>query len=264
MFKVTKFPHGTLSWADCSSTDPDKTKKFYADVMGWGTEDIPIGEGAVYTMFKHDGETVAASSGMQEDMKKQGIPSHWNVYVTVDDVDSMTGKVTELGGTVIAEPFDVFDSGRMMVLQDPTGAMLSLWQAKNHIGAGLVNTPGAMTWNELATRDPEKAKAFYSKLLGWKFTDGPSDGYWMIENNGRTNGGMIKMDENWGEMPPTWSVYFSVADIKDTAEKVKASGGKMPMEITDAQGVGQFVLASDPTGAMCSFIQLNEPQPWTE
>ena len=135
---------------------PAKAKPFYAELMGWEIEDVPMGEGMFYTMYKSDGEHVAGLSQMQPEMQSQGMPSHWSSYVTVDDVDALAGKVTELGGTVISEPFDVFDSGRMMVLQDPTGAIVCLWQAKNHIGSGLVNTPGAMTWNELTTNDPKK------------------------------------------------------------------------------------------------------------
>lgn len=263
MFKVTKYPQGAFSWADCSSTDVAKSKQFYIDVMGWSFEDIPIGEGQFYTMYKHDGETVAAMSGMQQAMKDQGVPSHWNNYVTVDDVDAMTKKAKDLGATIIAEPFDVFESGRMSVFQDPVGAVLSMWQPKNHIGGSLVNTPGAMTWNELMTRDTDKAKDFYTKLFGWTYeTD--ERGYIMIANNGRPNGGILKMDDSFGDMPPTWGTYFSVANIEDTEKKVKSAGGKVNMGITDAGEAGRFIVASDPTGAVCTFMQLNQPQPWEE
>ena len=68
---------------------------------------------------------------------------------------------------MIAPPFDVMDAGRMAVVQDPTGAMFELWQAKEHIGAGLVNEPGAFTWTELITPDIPKAAAFYNAVLGW-------------------------------------------------------------------------------------------------
>ena len=53
----------------------------------------------------------------------------------------------------MAEPFDVMDVGRMAVIVDPAGAALCLWEPKRHIGASLVNTPGALTWNDLLTPD---------------------------------------------------------------------------------------------------------------
>jgi hypothetical protein len=263
MFKVTKYPHGTFSWADCASTDSATGKKFYAELMGWQIEDMPMGDDLFYTMYKQDGEYTAALSPMQAGMQEQHVPSHWNSYITVDNVDALAGKVKELGGTIIAEPFDVFDSGRMMVIQDPTGAMVSFWQAQNHIGAGLVNTPGALTWNELYTRDLEKAKDFYSKLLGWTYTrqEGAMD-YFVIMNGSRPNGGMMTIAPTMGDMPPNWTVYFSVADIDKTVEKAKSLGGQLATPIMDAGGVGRIGFIIDPTGAMAAYIQTAQPQEW--
>ncbi|MCL4879224.1 MAG: VOC family protein [Anaerolineae bacterium] len=258
MFKVTKYPHGTFSWADCGSTDPAKSKAFYTALMGWTAEDMPLGENMFYTMFKQDGLNVAGLGPLMV----EGMPSVWSSYVSVDNVDAISTKVKELGGTVMMEPMDVFDSGRMMMLQDPTGAVLGAWQPKNHIGASLVNTPGAMTWNELTTRDLAKAKDFYTKLFVWETSVDATSGYTTFLNNGRSNGGVMQMDESWGDMPPVWSVYFSVADIDATIAKVEPNGGKVIMGKTDAGGIGVFAVIADPTGAVCSFIQLKEPQPW--
>lgn len=262
MYKVEKYPHGTFSWADLASTDATKSRDFYANLMGWDTQEIPIGGGAVYTMFLHEGETVSAVSQMPPDMQKAGIPSHWNNYVTVEDVDSMASKVAELGGTIIAEPFDVFENGRMMVVQDPGGATLSLWQPKNHIGASIVNTPGAMSWNELATRDLEKVRDFYSQLLGWDIKKDETQNYHYILNNGRMNGGINVMDENFGDMPSVWTTFFSVADIDATVAKASELGGNLMMPIITVEGNGRLAVMADPTGAVCTFIQLDQPEAW--
>ena len=258
MYTVTKFPHGTFSWADNSSTDAEKAKEFYVKVMGWDKEELPIGDGVTYTMFKQDGHNVAALSPMQPEMQKQGIPSHWNYYVTVDDVDAVASKVAESGGKLVAEPFDVFEDGRMAVIQDPTGAVLSLWQAKNTIGAYLVNTTGAMLWNELYTRDVETAMNFYGKLLGWKYEKMEGQEYWLIKNNGRMNGGVMLMDDSWGETPPYWTGYYNVADIEATEKKIEASGGTIVQPIFQAGDVGRMIIISDPAGAT---LALMEPDP---
>jgi len=265
MFKVEKYPHGTFSWVDCASTDTSKNKQFYADLMGWKIEDIPMSETEFYTMYKLDGENAAALSPMHDDMKNSGIPSHWNSYITVDDVDALEDKITELGGKVVMGPFDVFDNGRMIILQDPTGAMVNLWQPKNHIGASVVNKPGAFTWNELATREPQKAIQFYSDLLGWtSMAQDGRDDYWMVMNNGRVNGGVIAMDDSWGDMPPVWTVYFSVADLDKTIEKAKSLGGSVMMDATDAGEIGRFAILNDPIGAGFQVIELSNPDTWTE
>lgn len=258
MFKVSKYPHGTFSWADCSSTDHAKSKAFYTTIMGWEAEDLPLDDNMAYTMLKHDGLNVAGLGPMMA----EGMPSVWTSYVNVDSVDDIAKKTKELGGTIVFEPMDVFDSGRMMMLQDPTGAVVGVWQAKNHIGSSLVNTPGAMCWNELATRDMKKASEFYSSLFGWEYSVDEASGYTSILNKGRYNGGIMQMDENWGEMPPVWSTYFSVADLDATIAKVEANGGKVIMPRTPAGEIGHFSIVADPTGAVCSIIELKKPDSW--
>ncbi|MCA9883055.1 MAG: VOC family protein [Anaerolineaceae bacterium] len=265
MYTVTKYPQGHFSWADNSSKDAAAAKKFYLDVMGWDKEEVPMGGGEFYTMFKQDGQHVAGLGQMQQQMMDSGMPSVWNNYISVDDVDAMAEKAKSLGGTVIAGPFDVFESGRMATIQDPTGAFISLWQPKNHIGAGLVNTVGAMCWNELMTSDVEKAKTFYSDLLGWTYNKmdmGEAGDYWLIQNAGRPNGGIFPLMGEMAGMPPSWAAYFTVADIEATAEKVEAAGGKIHVPVSEATGTGRFILAEDPAGAICYFIQLYQAQPW--
>lgn len=261
MYKVTKYPHGTFSWADCSSTDWAEGKKFYSEVLGWETEDLPMGEGLFYTMFKQDGENVGAINPMPADM--QGVPSHWNNYITVDNVDSLVDKVKEFGGTVVAEPFDVFEDGRMMVIQEPTGGTVSLWQTKNTIGAGLVNTVGAMVWNELMTRDPQTAMDFFNKLLGWEYQQDGDNEYYMIVNRGRMNGGILKLGEEYGEAPSAFMVYYNVADIDASVEKVKSLGGTIHVQ-AEAKDVGRFAMIEDPQGAMLYLLEAKNIDVWSE
>ena len=264
MYKVTKFPHGTFSWADTSSMDGAAAKQFYAELMGWDIEETPMGDGEFYSMFKKDGSYTAALSQINEEQAASGMPSMWTSYVTVDDIDSLTSKVTELGGTVVMEPFDVLESGRMMVLIGPTGEGLALWQPKNHIGAGVVNDVGALTWNELMTTDPQKAQDFYGGLLGWTFDKSEHMEYYTIKNNGRPNGGIFPTPEGM-EAPPNWTVYFAVADIEKTVAKATELGGTVIMPATEAQGVGTFATLADPAGAVFAVITyLEGGDPWEE
>jgi predicted enzyme related to lactoylglutathione lyase len=263
MYTVTKFPHGTFSWADLMSTDQASAHKFYVDLMGWGTEDAPMGEGLVYTSFQQDGHNVGAVSPMPQQMLDQGVPSHWQNYITVDDVDALEAKVTELGGKVIAPPFDVFDNGRMMTIQDPTGGVVCLWQAKTSIGAGMVNTVGAMCWNELSTSDPAAAQDFYGKLLGWTFDKDPNSDYYYIKNNGRFNGGILKTPDEMKDAPSFWMVYYTVKDTDATAAKAKELGGTLVSDVIDSPA-GRMVVISDPTGGVFSAIQAGNPEVWLE
>ena len=262
-FKVTKYPQGTFSWADCATTDAATAKQFYAELMGWQIEDFPMGDDLYYTMYSQDGCNTVGLSPMPAGM--DGVPSHWNSYISVDDVDALTDKAKELGATILAGPMDVFDNGRMVSFQDPTGAVVNLWQPKSHIGAQIVNTPGAMTWNELMTGDTEKAREFYGALLGWTFS--PMEGmpdYHIIMNGTRPNGGIMSFPEGMEGVPPNWGVYIAVDDIDAKVAKAKELGATVPMGIIDSGDIGRMALVTDPTGATFEMIQSNNPQPWEE
>src|SRR5215813_11749700 len=165
---MTKHEPGTFSWAELMTTDSGKAKKFYEPLLGWDFDDMPAGPDMIYSMSKVGGQYVGGLFTMGESMK--GMPPAWASYVTVEDVDAAAKKVTANGGSIMKEPFEVMDVGRMAVVADPTGAALCLWQARKHIGAGVIHDPGAMTWNELFTGDVDRAGKFYSTLFGWTLT----------------------------------------------------------------------------------------------
>ena len=121
-----------------------------------------------YTLLQLDSNDVAGLYTLNDDQKQQGVPPHWLSYVLVEDADASANKATELGGKVMMGPFDVPNVGRMAIVHDPTGAVFALFQAGEHKGTvPMGNKPGMFCWNELATRDPDAAKAFYSGLFGW-------------------------------------------------------------------------------------------------
>ena len=145
-----------------------------------------MGEGMVYSMQQIDGKNVAALYDQREEQKSAGMPPMWLTYFTVDDVDAATAKVGPADGMVIQEPFDVFDAGRMSVVADPTGGVIGLWQAKDHIGSQLVQENGSVAWNELMSSDAEKSKTFLENVLCVSFHADPVMGdYAMMMVNGR-------------------------------------------------------------------------------
>ncbi len=88
--------------------------------------------------------------------------------------------MTILGATVLAPPFDVFDAGRMAVLQDPTGAVFSVWEARRNKGLGVVDEPGAFCWAELMAKDLPRAETFYKSLFGWGTRGDPRYTEWTL------------------------------------------------------------------------------------
>jgi uncharacterized protein len=179
-----------------------------------------------------------------------GQPTAWNSYVTVDDADAAATRAGELGATVISEPFDVMELGRMAVIQDPVGAFFCVWQARDSIGAELVNCHGLLSLNQLNTPDPERASEFYSALFGWRIEAVPDTEipYWGIYRGESLNAGMMQQPPD-APAPPHWLVYFGSDDLDAAAEKIGVTGGSILVPKTEVPG-GQFVVAADPQGAI--------------
>ena len=198
-------------------------------------------------MAQVDGHNVAGLGERQD----EGMPPHWNCYVTVEDADASAARAAELGATMLAPPFDVFDAGRMAAFADPQGAVLSVWQAKENIGAGLVNAVGALTWNDLVTPDVEASAAFYSALFGWQITEveGSDGQYWSITNGGRINGGMLPIIEGGH---PAWNLYFACEDVDATVARANELGGETFMGPMDVPNGSRFAILRDAGGAFFS------------
>jgi predicted enzyme related to lactoylglutathione lyase len=236
---------GTFSWTDLSTSDPDGALRFYTGLFPWEAEDLPLPDGGVYTMLRLDGKDACAISAARE-----GQMTAWLSYVTVDDVDAVTRRVGELGGTPFSEPFDVMEAGRMAVVQDPTGAVFALWQPGESIGAEIVNGAGALTLNQLNTSDPDRAQAFYTGLFGWRVEQvaAGDQPYWGIYNGESLNGGMMQLPAAMGA-PSHWLVYFGTDDIDPAAERISESGGTVMVPKMAVPG-GEILVARDPQGAV--------------
>ena len=257
MGERTSYEPGTFSWVELLTPDIDGGKSFYAGLFGWEWEDSPIDDGDnSYSMSKIDGKYV---TGGYQPPPDQGTPPNWLSYVTVEDADATAEKAKELGGTVFAGPFDVMESGRMAVLGDPTGAVFGVWQANQHIGAQVVNAPGALTMNQLNTSDPEAATAFYSGLFGWQIepldTGEGGPPYWSVARaDGRLNAGMMPLPEEAGGVPSHWLAYFVSADMEATTAKVGELGGQVVVPPTEIPA-GRFAVAQDPQGAFFALFE---------
>jgi predicted enzyme related to lactoylglutathione lyase len=249
MGERTSYTPGTFSWADLTTTDQEGAKAFYAALFGWEAIDNPVGEGMYYTMMRLGGNNVAAISSQPQQQRDAGVPPAWNSYITVQSADESLARAKQLGATVHADAFDVMGFGRMGVVQDPQGAYFLVWEPMAHIGASLVNVPGALSWNELATPDVEASSQFYSELFGWTLEpmEGMDMPYSVIKTAaGNSNGGIrpLMPDE-----PPNWLVYIGTEDADQTTAKVEELGGAKlagPFPI----GPGQIAIVRDPQGGV--------------
>ena len=114
--------HGAFSWFELMTPDVEGAKKFYTQLFGWETEDMPM-ENMSYTITKIGDEGVGGIMPMPPEA--EGTPSHWGVYVTVADIDATAKRAEELGGRIHLPPTDIPGVGRFCLIQDPQGALIS-------------------------------------------------------------------------------------------------------------------------------------------
>lgn len=236
----TAYAPGTFCWVDLGTTDLPAATAFYGGLLGWESEEIAGG----YLMQRRGGRGVAGIYATQ----LGETPPAWLSYVAVEDADAAAGRAADLGGTLMTGPFDVLQHGRTGLLADPQGAAFAVWQAREHIGAELVNEVGALSLNQLNTSDPAAASAFYAALFGWEVSLVASDPqpYWGITNRGSLNGGMA-LDPS-SPAPPHWLAYLTAADLDAAATTIAETGGTVvvpPLPIPS----GWILVAQDPGGA---------------
>jgi predicted enzyme related to lactoylglutathione lyase len=256
---IDKHKEGMFSYADLQTSDLDAATAFYTSLFGWAYDDQPMGEGPddIYRMFNKDGRVVCAASKQRSEQADAGVPPMWNTYFTVSDVDTAAKRCDAAGGTVHMDPFDVFDSGRMAVISAPDGAFFCLWQAKESIGAEVMNEPNTLTWAESGSTDVEKARDFYAEALGWTFEEmdmGPNGKYTVFSVGDENVAGLMQSPAPMSY----WSIYFSVDDCKGLTEKAKSAGAQAMMDTQPVPTVGTISILTDPQGAMFGMLQ---PEP---
>ncbi|HEY7949580.1 MAG TPA: VOC family protein [Solirubrobacterales bacterium] len=257
MSEKTSYAPGTPCWVDLGSPDLDASIGFYGALFGWEVpENENMEQTGGYRRATKNGVDVA---GMMP-LMQEGQPPAWSSYVSVADAEATAAAVTDAGGSVIAEPMDVLGLGHMAVFADPAGAVFGIWQPGTFHGAGLVNEPGALSWNELNIRDLEGAKAFYGAVFGWAFEDndmGEAGSYTTINLGENAVGGILNMDERGvpEQVPAHWQVYFAVEDTDAAVGQVKQSGGSVMVEPIEVPA-GRFSILLDPHGASFAVITL--------
>jgi predicted enzyme related to lactoylglutathione lyase len=261
---------GVPCWVDTTQPDPGAAADFYGKLFGWELEDsMPADAPGSYLMARLGGGDVAAISSP---MGEAPPVATWNTYVWVDDAEETATKVRDAGGSVLSEPFDVMDAGRMAVCADPAGAVFCVWQPKSHRGAGVVNEHGAFVFNVLNTRDLETAAKFYGAVFGWELIDVGGAPMWALPAYGdfleqRTPGLRENMagmgapprfeevvasanpiPDDQPDVPPHWGVTFAVDDADAIAARATELGGQVVVPPFDAPWVRMTVI-TDPQGA---------------
>jgi predicted enzyme related to lactoylglutathione lyase len=252
------WPTGTPNWVDLAVDDPQAAAAFYGDLLGWSVPDPGPDSGGYLLAFKSDRAAAGIGPKAIADM-----PSTWSTYFASDDADATAAAVRAAGGSLLMEPFNVMDSGRMFFAAAPDGSTFGVWQAMNHTGAGIYNEPGSYAWNELHSRDLGAAKKFYSAVFGFSYDDAGTDELpYLIakrpdqaDKAGAGVGGMAPATMLPDGAPSMWLTWFAVTSCDDAVARVGDLGGGTLMAPTDSP-FGRMAVVSGAQGEVFGVIDL--------
>jgi len=251
---------GKFVWHDLMTTDLAASRAFYSKLFPWQLDDVDMGAAGKYTMLKVGDDGVG---GMVPLDKSAGVPSHWVAYVNVDDVDATVAESTKLGGKPCVPPTDIPNIGRFALIEDPSGAIVSPFRAKD-AGASdghESDSPkphGHFVWDELLIDDPDKVVHFYETLFGYKTTiqDMGTLGKYTVfkRRNGEIDAaGMLRSPPN-AQHRPFWLPYVKVEEVEAYAEKATVLGAKIYVPPSKIPNLGRFSVLADPTGATLAIF----------
>ncbi len=257
---------GKVIWRDLLADRPQETMQFYRELFGWQFE--PLGSGINYTLIRHRGRLIGGMVD-QNQLPTEADVSQWVVVMSVEDIDTAARQVAAGGGDVLTPPTSLGDRGRIAVVTDPQGALLSLLQTRDgDPGDGAqAPRPGDFLWDELWTSDPEAAASFLRGLapldseaitLG---TDEVPVDYRLLSSRDRPRAGIRPLPDPG--ISPTWVSFLQVQDeseLENILARVGELGGRVLVPATPRPRGGSVALVTDPSGAGIGLQTWSEQQ----
>ena len=259
---VSEYPHGAPCWVDLATTDPAGARMFYAGLFGWEYVDEEMWEMGigVYSMAMLEGSAAAAIYGASPRQMRPDRSAKWNLYVSVENVDDVVGRVAANGGAVLAGSRDVDRAGRVAVIADPTDCVVTLWEPGEFAGCGVMSEAGAFSWSEHLSTDRAASVRFFEKVIGVETVtadEAQPVQYSSVLVGGKGVSGIMRMPDRMIEegVASEWYVYFQVGDFDESAGYVQRHGGRLMAEPDDIAGFGRMVVARGPQGADFCIVQ---------
>ena len=255
-------PEGTPIWYELMTADPDASKAFYDNVIGWTIEARPSGPMDYRMIDSGNGGQVGGVMRLTEEMIAGGAKPTWLFYIGVDDVDASIAKIEAVGGSVLMPAWDIPGIGRLAMVADPQGIPFYIMRGASDASSTAFERTGMgkCNWNELSTPDQAGANAFYATVFGWTYPDkmpmGPLGDYVFIQAGDQTIGATMQTipPGQPNAQPSAWQFYFRAPDIEAAAAKVTAQGGTVHAGPMEVPGGDRIIVASDPHGVMFGVV----------
>ena len=260
--------HGDFIWYELLTSNADAAGEFYGKVVGWTSTSAGKADMDYRFFSSGDGsdnkDGVGGYMAITPEMAEHGARPAWVGYIAVDDVDAAVAKLTEAGGAVLMPALDIDGVGRMAMVADPQGAPFYIMNGASaetsYSFAATEPKIGHCAWNELASSDPEAAKAFYGSQFGWVSKDSMDMGlmgsydFLQVGNKRGFNLGavytMVPQDPQ-----PHWLFYFRVSNLDRAIAAITDGGGQIYQQpIAVPGGIDFSLIAIDPHGAPFGLI----------
>ena len=245
-------PIGAPCWVELSTSDIERAREFYGEVLGWGSLP-PNADMGGYVNFTRGDDKIAGGIAAQP-----GAPANvWLTYLATSDARATVNAVGAAGGTVVMPAMDVMDLGVMAIVSDPGGATIGIWQPGTHRGFTRLAEPGAPAWFELRTPAYDASVEFYRSAFGWDteaMSITPEFRYTTQGRDGAETAGIMDAAAYFPEgAPGEWSIYFAVENTDDSLAKIVSLGGSI-LEPAQDSPYGRLARAADPMGAQFKLM----------
>ena len=237
---------GRIVWHDLFVADIDQVRPFYENLFGWEF-DTSVNFGN-FQLARLDGQPVAGFVLMGE-ARSKGLTTQWVPNLLVGDVDAVAARFAD-GGTVLREPVDLPDRGRIAVVEDAEEAPILLLETGYGSPMHPTGAPGSFLWAELWTADEAVSLAFYGRTVGYERVSNPEGidpSYRIIGVDGERQAGLVVIP--FDDVRPHWLSYIAVDDPSAVIERVVALGGRVLIAPDETIGRVAAVIA-DPGGGV--------------
>ena len=247
---------GEFCWVELAHGNTDAALAFYCGLFGWSAvaQELALpGRTLPYSLLKLGQRFVASTYPLLAEQIEGGVTPSWMPYLAVESVETAVHRAEELGAICLVDPSDILQAGRVAILEDPAGATIGLWQARNLHGFRVAEEPGVPAWFELAAADVAAAAAFYGALFGWtrrRPANGPSAAV-LLARGDRPIAGVVPLRAG---AAPGWATHFGVADCDASSARIRTAGGSVERVAPHASGARSLAVV-DPQGAPFSIVE---------